>query len=63
MSNFPDVLGLYSLTVSPLGKGVVWRFLVENFQEDLKIIELKNKSITKQSIEQQLFQFIQFKTE
>ena len=37
--------------------------VVENFQGDLKITELKNKSITKQSIEQQLFQFIQFKTD
>ena len=43
-------------------KNFLTSFVVENFQEDLKIIELKNKSITKQSIEQ-LFQFIQFKTE
>ena len=36
--------------------------VVENFKEDLKTTELKNKSITKQST-QQMFQFIQFKTE
>ena len=30
MSFFPDVLGLYPLTVSPLGKGVEWTFLLMN---------------------------------